>query len=50
MNPDSYKEVRTFEFPGLIARVYIPDLTSEERSKRMKAIHKEAEKLLKGGK
>ncbi len=50
MNPDSYKEVRTFEYPGLIARVYIPDLTSEERSKRMKTIHKEAEKLLKGGK
>ena len=43
----TYKEIRTMEFPGLIARVYIPELTSEERAKRMKRIHNEAAKLLK---
>lgn len=41
-----YKEVKTFTFPGMVARVYIPDLTEEEREKRMKAIHREAENLL----
>ena len=49
-NPTTYKEVRTMEFPGMIARVYIPDLTSEERAERMKLIHREAANLLKGGK
>ena len=43
----TYKEVKTFEFPGLIARVYIPELTSEERAKRMKRIHNQATNLLK---
>ena len=47
---DAYKEVKTFEFPGMIARVYIPDLTSEERAERMKLIHKETANVLKGGK
>lgn len=45
--PDTYKEVRTFEFPGMIARVHIPDLTQEERSRRMKAIYRAAAELLK---
>lgn len=44
---DTYKEVRIFEFPGMVARVYIPDLTPEERNRRMKAIYKEAANLLK---
>lgn len=44
---DTYKEVRTFTFPNGIARVYIPDLTEEERKKRMAVIAKAAEKLLK---
>ena len=43
---DSYKEIKTFNFPGMVARVYIPDLTEEERNKRMKAIHKQAANLL----
>lgn len=48
---DTYKEVRVFEFPGgesppLIARVYIPDLTPEERQRRMKQIHKAAAELI----
>ena len=45
---DTYKEVRTIQFPGMIARVHIPDLTPEERNHRMQAIHKAAANLLKG--
>jgi hypothetical protein len=41
-----YKEVKTFHFPGLTARVYSPELTAEERTIRMEAIHKQAENLL----
>jgi hypothetical protein len=43
---DTYKEVREFNFPNLKARVFIPDLTPEERAKRMKQIHNQAAKLL----
>ena len=48
MSQDTYKEVRTFCFPDMTVRVHIPDLTSEEREKRMKTIHREAANLLKG--
>lgn len=44
---DTYKETRVIEFPGMIARVHIPDLTPAERERRMKAIHKAAAELLK---
>ena len=50
MEQPTYKEVRTMEFPGMVVRVHIPDLTSEERAERMKLIHREAANLLKGGK
>ena len=43
---DTYKEVKIFTYPGLVARVYIPELTEEERNKRMRAIHKQAANLL----
>ena len=43
---DTYKEVRVFEYPGMIARVYIPDLTPEEHERRMKAIAQAAAELL----
>lgn len=43
---DTYKEVRVFEFPGMIARVHIPDITPEERERRMKQIHRAAARLL----
>ena len=43
---DAYKEVRTIEYPGMIARVYIPDLTPEERERRMKVIAQAAAELL----
>ena len=47
MEEDIYKEVRTFTFPGMTVKVYIPELTSEERAKRMKRIHNQASNLLK---
>lgn len=47
---DTYKETKVFEFPGMIAHVHIPDLTPEEKSRRMKSIYKAAENLLKNKK
>ena len=44
---DTYKEIKTFTYSNAIVRVYIPDLTEEERTKRMKSIHKAASSLLK---
>ena len=37
---DTYKEVRTFVYPNAIVRVHIPDLTEEERERRMNNIKK----------
>lgn len=42
-----YQLKKTIESPGFIVRVHSPVLTPEERSRRMKAIHKSAEMLLK---
>lgn len=47
---DTYKEVKVFTFPGVVARVHIPDLTTEERERRMQSIYDAAARLLKGGK
>lgn len=47
---DTYKETKVFEFPGMIARVHIPDLTPDERSRRMKNIQDAAVALLKSKK
>lgn len=44
----TYSEVRTFTYENAIVRVYIPDLSDEERKQRMKTLHKAAEELLKG--
>ena len=43
---DTYKEVRVIEFPQGTARVHIPDLTDEERERRMKRIAESAALLL----
>jgi ribosome recycling factor len=43
---DTYKEVKTIEFSGMVARVYVPELTEDERNHRMKIIHRAAAKLL----
>lgn len=42
-----YTLKKTIESPGFIIRVHSPIITAEERNKRMKAIHKAAEKLMK---
>lgn len=44
---DTYKEVRVFEYPNAIIRVHIPDLTEEERARRMKRVHDAAADLIK---
>lgn len=44
---DTYKEVKTFEIDNWTIRVHIPDLTEEERVRRMKKVHDAAAKLLK---
>lgn len=43
---DTYKEVRTFNYPGFVIRVHIPDITPEERQRRMQHIHNAAASLL----
>lgn len=42
-----YKLTKTIESPGFIIRVHSPVLTPEEKARRMKAIYKSAEMLLK---
>lgn len=43
---DVYQEPKIFTYPGLVARVYRPIITEEERARRMKAIHNQAANLL----
>lgn len=45
---DSYKEVKTFYFDNAVVRVHIPDLTEEERSRRMSRIKDAAANMMKG--
>ncbi len=44
---DTYKEIKEFDFPNMKVRVHIPELTEDERNRRLKAIHKAAGDLLK---
>ncbi len=44
---DTYKEVKTYKRGNMIINVHIPDLTEEERARRMKDVYKAAEGLLK---
>ncbi len=46
MGQDTFKEVKIITFPDMIVRVHIPDLTPEERARRMKIIHNSAAALL----
>ena len=43
---DTYKEVRTFHYDNIVARVHIPDISEEERARRMKEIASAAAQLL----
>lgn len=44
---DAYKETKIFEYPNAIVRVHIPDISQEERERRMAQIQKAAAELLK---
>ena len=43
---DTYKEVKTLHYENVVVRVHIPDLTTEERERRMKEIGKAAGRLI----
>ena len=43
---DTYKEVRIFQRGNITARVHIPDLTPEERERRLKEIGKAVARLV----
>ena len=43
---DTYKEIRTIQHGDIVARVHIPDLTKEERDRRMAKIGQAASQLL----
>ena len=47
LGQDAYKEVREFKYSNAVVRVHIPDLTEEERERRMKAVKIAAENLMK---
>ena len=42
---DTYKEVVTIQYANAVARVHIPDLTQEERERRLERIGKRAAEL-----
>ena len=44
---DTYKEIRTFRYPNAIVRVHLPDITEQERARRMKELERAATELLK---
>lgn len=44
---DTYKEPITIIFPNMIAKVRIPDLTENERKRRMNKIYEATANLLK---
>lgn len=44
---ETYKEIKTFEYPNMTIRVHIPELSDVERNRRMKQLEKATEALLK---
>ena len=44
---DKYYDPIIITYPDMVARVYRPILTEEERARRMKIIHDQASNLLK---
>jgi hypothetical protein len=43
---DTYKEIKIIQCGNITARVHIPDITEEERNRRMKEISEAAGQLL----
>ena len=46
MSKDTYSEPKIFTYPGIVAKVYSPILTEEERQRRMARIAESAKRLL----
>ena len=44
---DTYTEVQTITYPNMVVRVHRPDLTEDERNKRMRNIMKATENFMK---
>ena len=44
---EAQRETKVFEYSNAIVTVHFPDITAEERKRRMKLLHKAAEDLLK---
>ena len=45
---DVYKEIRVFNIENAVIRVHIPELTAEERSRRIDKIKDAAANMMKG--
>ena len=45
---DTYNPPIKIHFPNMVANVYIPILSNEERTRRLKELHNQAAQLLKG--
>lgn len=43
---DRYKDIKEFNFSEMRIKVFIPDLTEEERLERMRIIHKRTADLI----
>ena len=43
---DTYKQVKTITYQNFIVRVHIPDITADERNRRLKRIREAAAALL----
>jgi glycine cleavage system protein P-like pyridoxal-binding family len=47
MGQTAYTHTKTLTFPGMVARIFQPELTEEERKRRYKNIYTAAANLLK---
>ena len=45
--PEKYIHTKTLTFPGMVARIFSPVLTEEERTRRMEAIKAASANLVK---
>lgn len=48
MGQDTYTLEKTIEFPNMVARIFRPVLTVDEKKRRTQAIHKATANLFKG--
>lgn len=45
-NQDKYKEIKTLNRPNMTVRIHIPDITTEERKRRIELIKKATVNIL----